>query len=805
MNIIIPLGGKGDRFRSVGYTNPKPLIKVFNKPMILYVLDNLNLSLEDRLFIIYYNIEKEQFSTIIHEKYPNVSLIELNEQTKGASETIYKGLRYIKQMSTHTKCVLLDCDTFYTTDILTTYRNIDSNVVFYTNNVDMAPIYSYVNLDTNGQITEIAEKHKISDNANTGIYCFNDIDTLYEYSRKVVHENIVSINNECYTSCIIDQMIQNNVSFSGIEIDSQHVFNLGTPVQLEEYISNTHIFLFDLDGTLVLSENIYYDVWKELLHEYNVDLTEEMFTTNISGNSDDTAVQHIWRDQRGNISTNKISQNKDALFIKHLHKIKMVDGLEPFLKSIKENGHLMAVVTNCNRGISELILEHVKLSNYFEFIVVGNECNNPKPYPDPYVVAINSFNGHCEKTIIFEDSKTGILSATGVSPKCVVGIETMYENHVLINCGVDITIKDYLNLTVNELTLYRNKSNKIKTFIEHSLRFSFTRVEINNIKLKGGFISDVIDVKVKTIDDTIMCVAKLENTCDNFLTEMSNALDLYEREYYFYEFISQQVPLRIPQFYGIIYDDSNKKVGVLLENINNENYKLNLNLNTENVSVSFSVIDSLVKLHSKFWNKITPEFTPFHDDYRCNKLKKNNDGMFNPFWNNFVTSKWPIFRYKWSNALTSQQLDKGEYISNNFLSIQEKLADRNLTLCHGDVKSANIFYKILPENNYEPFFIDWQYIVLGKGVQDLVFFMIESFESDRMSSYKSMFKEYYYKQLLENGVSYSMCDYETDFENASYYFPFFVAMWFGTISEDELIDNEFPTRFITQLFAFYVN
>jgi molybdopterin-guanine dinucleotide biosynthesis protein A len=47
MNIIIPLGGKGERFKSVGYNESKPLIKMFGKPMILYVLDNLKISNED--------------------------------------------------------------------------------------------------------------------------------------------------------------------------------------------------------------------------------------------------------------------------------------------------------------------------------------------------------------------------------------------------------------------------------------------------------------------------------------------------------------------------------------------------------------------------------------------------------------------------------------------------------------------------------------------------------------------------------------------------------------------------------------
>jgi len=31
MNIIIPLGGKGERFSKEGYVHPKPLIPIFEK------------------------------------------------------------------------------------------------------------------------------------------------------------------------------------------------------------------------------------------------------------------------------------------------------------------------------------------------------------------------------------------------------------------------------------------------------------------------------------------------------------------------------------------------------------------------------------------------------------------------------------------------------------------------------------------------------------------------------------------------------------------------------------------------------
>ena len=42
MIIIIPIGGIGQRFKDNNYTNPKALINIYEKPIISYLLDNLD-------------------------------------------------------------------------------------------------------------------------------------------------------------------------------------------------------------------------------------------------------------------------------------------------------------------------------------------------------------------------------------------------------------------------------------------------------------------------------------------------------------------------------------------------------------------------------------------------------------------------------------------------------------------------------------------------------------------------------------------------------------------------------------------
>ena len=122
-----------------------------------------------------------------------------------------------------------------------------------------------------------------------------------------------------------------------------------------------------------------------------------------------------------------------------------------------------------------------------------------------------------------------------------------------------------------------------------------------------------------------------------------------------------------------------------------------------------------------------------------------------------------------------------------------------MTFIHGDIKSPNLFYD--PSQDNEPYFIDWQHCAIGKGVQDLVFFIIESFDEQTMLSKCPSLKKYYFDCLKKHGIQeYGWEEFETDFWNAIYYIPFFTSIWFGTVPQDELIDPEFPHSFIKKLF-----
>jgi HAD superfamily hydrolase (TIGR01509 family) len=542
---------------------------------------------------------------------------------------------------------------------------------------------------------------------------------------------------------------------------------------------------FDLDGTLVKTDDIYFIVWKTILQHYNINLDINVYNDYIYGNSDEYVKNVLLKNI--DISLNALKEAKDSEFIKHISSIKIIDGSINFIEKLKNKKYNVCIVTNCNKLVADTIIEYMNISSNIDLLITSDDCQLKKPDPYPYQKAMQYFNSSPRNTIIFEDSKTGLLSAINSKAHIVVGITSNYMEDELLDIGADSTIDDYNNVDIDYLVENNNKNINITKHLSSK----YTNV-ILDTKLKGGFIADIYSISAKYNGKIKNMVFKIHSHSKTDLEKMAQKLDLYERENYFYDSISRYINIPIPKFYGLVKDDSLYNVGILLENMNYRNgFKIGLNLNSECVDVSLQILKNMAKMHSKFWNKDLSRSFP--------RLHKNNSDIFSPFMSDFIQSKKNIFINKWKNVLTPCQINKCNDIIDNFDNIQHYLSNNNLTLVHGDIKSANIYFDTI--NNNTPYFIDWQHCVNGKGAQDLVFFLTESFSIENINNYKDLFILYYYRKLIDFGVTnYTYDELLEDVRYSIKFIPVFTSIWFGCVSSDELIDKNWPFFFIQKVF-----
>lgn len=187
--------------------------------------------------------------------------------------------------------------------------------------------------------------------------------------------------------------------------------------------------IFDMDGVIFDTEKLLLKCWKQASKVYNIDLKDEQIakfrgTTAKMG-------KEIFEKMYPEIDFFQIRNEREKLKNQYIAEngMPIKDGIEDFLKLIKEKELKIALATSTKQEITMRYLIEANLAKYFDFIICGDMVKNGKPEPDIYIEVCESLKMKPEETIVFEDSKNGILSASkaGCNVVMVIDIDEFYE------------------------------------------------------------------------------------------------------------------------------------------------------------------------------------------------------------------------------------------------------------------------------------------------------------------------------------------------------------------------------------------
>jgi beta-phosphoglucomutase-like phosphatase (HAD superfamily) len=83
-------------------------------------------------------------------------------------------------------------------------------------------------------------------------------------------------------------------------------------------------------------------------------------------------------------------------------QLKPLNGLDKVRKWIEDRGLKRAAVTNAPRANAELMLSILGLTDFFEAVIIGGECEHAKPHPEPYLKGLEALKASKDHTFIFE-------------------------------------------------------------------------------------------------------------------------------------------------------------------------------------------------------------------------------------------------------------------------------------------------------------------------------------------------------------------------------------------------------------------
>jgi len=229
------MAGYGSRFSSVGFKEPKPLIKVLEKPMIERVINNLRPRSAPYQFIFICqkeHLDNFDLAKVLLDLEEEARIISVDAVTEGAACTVLLAKNII---DSDDALMIANCDQLIGCDIDEYISALDSSsddgIIMTMNASDRK--WSYVKINSLGKVTLVVEKEVVSNDATVGIYNFRRGSDFVSAAELMIAKD-KRVNGEFYVAPAYNELIEKGGSFSIFNIGSEGngMYGLGTPEDL---------------------------------------------------------------------------------------------------------------------------------------------------------------------------------------------------------------------------------------------------------------------------------------------------------------------------------------------------------------------------------------------------------------------------------------------------------------------------------------------------------------------------------------------------------------------------------------------
>lgn len=234
MKIVIPIAGRGSKFISAGYNEPKPLVLIKGKPMIKWATDSLNfLKFDENLIFIVLkeHVDKFNLDQKLKELYGNkIRIIISDGYTEGAACTVLLAKDII---NSEEDLIIYNADQFFKDSILENIKNKKADTkgiipVFRATNSK----WSFVSVNENNYVIETAEKEMISNLATVGLYYFSQGKDFVWAAEEMIRKNI-RVQGEFYVCPVYNELIRRGDKILATEVSQ--MWPMGNPEDVEYF------------------------------------------------------------------------------------------------------------------------------------------------------------------------------------------------------------------------------------------------------------------------------------------------------------------------------------------------------------------------------------------------------------------------------------------------------------------------------------------------------------------------------------------------------------------------------------------
>lgn len=206
--------------------------------------------------------------------------------------------------------------------------------------------------------------------------------------------------------------------------------------------------IFDLDGVLVLTDELHFQSWQQLTAAEGIHF-DRSINQRLRGISRMESLEIVLeRATRKYTSAEKaaLAERKNSIYLTYLQRLTPADLLPGVVDTLAElrRRRIKTAVASSSKNVP-IIMERLGLHAWFDAVADGNDITRSKPDPEVFLLAARRLGLPPVECLVIEDAQAGIESARRAG-MAVFGIGTPASLP-----GVARLAPDLAHVTVDEL------------------------------------------------------------------------------------------------------------------------------------------------------------------------------------------------------------------------------------------------------------------------------------------------------------------------------------------------------------------
>jgi len=178
--------------------------------------------------------------------------------------------------------------------------------------------------------------------------------------------------------------------------------------------------LWDMDGTLIDSEEFHWISWRNAMANEGIVITREQFRSSF-GQRNDSIIPSWLGAAATPERIERISNAKEELYRQLVRTEGMtpLPGVASWLHRLHEQGWLQAIASAAPQANIEIVLEALSASRFFQGIVSADDVHKGKPDPEVYLIAASRVGASPDRCIVVEDAVAGVEGARSAGMRSI--------------------------------------------------------------------------------------------------------------------------------------------------------------------------------------------------------------------------------------------------------------------------------------------------------------------------------------------------------------------------------------------------